>query len=46
LQSEQQQSATGYKVLPRSYWAGASWRWRLKVEHDMTGVASSGPDSQ
>src|SRR6266481_8991330 len=45
LQSEQQQSATGYKVLPRSYWAGASWRWRLKVEHDMTGVASSGPDS-
>src|SRR5882672_6144901 len=46
LQSEQQQSATGYKVLPRSYWAGASWRWRLKVEHDITGVASSGPDSQ
>src|SRR5258707_3859940 len=45
-QPEQQQSATGYKVLPRSYWAGASWRWRLKVEHDMTGVASSGPDSQ
>jgi hypothetical protein len=44
-QPEQQQSATGYKVLPRSYWAGASWRWRLKVEHDMTGVASSGPDS-
>jgi L,D-transpeptidase catalytic domain len=43
---EQQQSATGYKVLPRSYWAGASWRWRLKAEHDMTGVASSGPDSQ
>src|SRR5260370_1230096 len=35
-QPEQQQSATGYKVLPRSYWAGASWRWRLKVEHDMT----------
>jgi hypothetical protein len=45
-QPEQQQSATGYKVLPRSYWAGASWRWRLKAEHDMTGVASSGPDSQ
>ena len=45
-QPEQQQSATGYKVLPRSYWAGASWRWRLKVEHDMTGVASSGSDSQ
>jgi hypothetical protein len=44
-QPEQQQSATGYKVLPKSYWAGASWRWRLKVEHDMTGVASSGPDS-
>jgi hypothetical protein len=45
-QPEQQQSATGYKVLPRSYWAGASWRWRLKAEHDITGVASSGPDSQ
>src|SRR5216684_5145907 len=38
-QPEQQQSATGYKVLPRSYWAGASWRWRLKAEHDITGVA-------
>ena len=45
-QPEQPPSATGYKVLPRSYWAGASWRWRLKAEHDMTGVASSGPDSQ
>src|SRR5258708_4751972 len=45
-QPEQQQSATGYKVLPRSYWAGASWRWRLKVEHDMTVVASSRPDPQ
>jgi L,D-transpeptidase catalytic domain len=45
-QPEQPPSATGYKVLPRSYWAGASWRWRLKVEHDMTGAASSGADSQ
>ena len=45
-QPEQQQSATGYKVLPRSYWAGASWRWRLKAEHEISGVASSGPDSQ
>src|SRR6266436_2419416 len=45
-QPEQPPSATGYKVLPRSYWAGASWRWRLKAEHGMTGVASSGPDSQ
>jgi L,D-transpeptidase catalytic domain len=24
----------GYKVLPRSYWAGASWRWRMKRDED------------
>lgn len=32
--SEQQQSNMGYKVLPRSYWAGASWRWRIKRDDD------------
>jgi len=42
---EQQQSSTGYKVLPRSYWAGAAWRWRLKAEHDITGAQSAAPDS-
>jgi len=39
---EQQQPSSGYKVLPRSYWAGASWRWRLKVEHE---IPSPTPDS-
>jgi L,D-transpeptidase catalytic domain len=43
---EQQQPSTGYKVLPRSYWAGAAWRWRLKAEHEITGVQSPAPDSQ
>src|SRR5262249_16186813 len=43
---EQQQPTLGYKVLPRSYWAGAAWRWRLKAEHDITGVPSPTPDSQ
>src|SRR5262249_42324687 len=28
--AEQQPPSSTYKVLPRSYWAGASWRWRLK----------------
>ncbi len=42
---EQQQPSSAYKVLPRSYWAGASWRWRLKAEHEITGVPSSTPDS-
>jgi hypothetical protein len=32
--SNQSQSATGYKVLPKSYWAGASWRWRFKSEQE------------
>ena len=40
--TEQQQPSSGYKVLPRSYWAGASWRWRLKVEHE---IPSPTPDS-
>jgi hypothetical protein len=26
-QSEEQQLQQGYKVLPKSYWTGASWRW-------------------
>jgi L,D-transpeptidase catalytic domain len=38
---EPQQSGLRYKVLPSSYWAGASWRWRLKAEHEI-----SAPDSQ
>ena len=42
---EQQQPSTAYKVLPRSYWAGASWRWRLKAEHEITTVPSPAPDS-
>jgi hypothetical protein len=40
---EQQPSSTGYKVLPRSYWAGAAWRWRLKAEHE---IGAPTPDSQ
>ncbi len=32
--SEPQQSNMGYKVLPRSYWTGASWRWRIKREEE------------
>jgi hypothetical protein len=24
----------GYKVLPKSYWSGASWRWRAKRDDD------------
>lgn len=31
---EQPQSNSGYKVLPRSYWTGASWRWRSNGEQD------------
>jgi hypothetical protein len=27
---ERPQPEVGYRVLPRSYWAGASWRWRTK----------------
>jgi hypothetical protein len=41
---EQEQPSLGYKVLPRSYWAGASWRWRLKAEHEIS-VPSLTPDS-
>jgi hypothetical protein len=32
--SKQQQASYGYKVLPRSYWSGASWRWRSKSDQD------------
>jgi hypothetical protein len=28
------QPGIGYRVLPQSYWAGASWRWRTKREDD------------
>ena len=33
--SEQQQPSLGYKILPKSYWAGASWRWRLKSDQEI-----------
>lgn len=33
-QERRQQPDLGYKILPRSYWAGASWRWRLKRDDD------------
>jgi L,D-transpeptidase-like protein len=29
---ESPQSSFGYKVLPKSYWTGASWRWRANGE--------------
>jgi len=44
--AEQQQPSSAYKVLPRSYWAGAAWRWRLKAEHGPLGDSSAAPDSQ
>lgn len=28
------QAGFGYKVLPKSYWSGASWRWRANGEPD------------
>jgi hypothetical protein len=31
---ERPQPDVGYRVLPRSYWAGASWRWRIKRDED------------
>jgi L,D-transpeptidase catalytic domain len=39
---EQQESNGwyGYKVLPKSYWAGASWRWRMKRDDDAAPPAS------
>jgi hypothetical protein len=33
-QQERPQPQIGYRVLPRSYWAGASWRWRIKRDED------------
>lgn len=38
---EQPQPSSGYRVLPKSYWAGASWRWRLKPEQEITGAPNS-----
>jgi hypothetical protein len=43
--SEPQQPDSRYRVLPKSYWAGASWRWRLKVEHEIS-APSPTPDSR
>jgi hypothetical protein len=31
---ERPQPDIGYRVLPPSYWAGASWRWRMKRDED------------
>jgi hypothetical protein len=31
---EATQSTAGYRVLPKSYWSGASWRWRWNGEPD------------
>jgi hypothetical protein len=31
---EPQQPSNGYKILPKSYWAGASWRWRSKSDQE------------
>jgi hypothetical protein len=28
------QPGTGYKVLPKSYWSGAAWRWRQRSDQD------------
>jgi L,D-transpeptidase catalytic domain len=42
---EQQQPSSGYKVLPKSYWSGASWRWRLKPEQEISSVPSPPPNS-
>jgi hypothetical protein len=29
---EPAQTSTGYTILPKSYWSGAGWRWRSKLE--------------
>jgi hypothetical protein len=30
--ADQAQPHAGYRLLPRSYWSGAAWRWRLGLE--------------
>jgi L,D-transpeptidase catalytic domain len=32
---EQPQPSYGYTILPKSYWTGASWRWRSKPDQEM-----------
>jgi hypothetical protein len=34
IEPERTQPEAGYRVLPPSYWAGASWRWRMKRDDD------------
>jgi hypothetical protein len=34
VEPERSPPEVGYRVLPPSYWAGASWRWRLKRDDD------------
>jgi L,D-transpeptidase catalytic domain len=43
--SESAHSGLRYRVLPQSYWTGASWRWRLKAEHEIS-TRSLTPDAQ
>jgi hypothetical protein len=31
---EQSKPSNGYTILPKSYWTGASWRWRLNPEQE------------
>jgi hypothetical protein len=31
---EQPKQGNGYTILPKSYWTGASWRWRLNPEQE------------
>ena len=31
---EQPKQGNGYTVLPKSYWTGASWRWRLNPQQE------------
>jgi hypothetical protein len=33
--SRSEPTGPGYKVLPKSYWTGASWRWRSNGEPDV-----------
>jgi hypothetical protein len=32
---EQPQPSYGYTILPKSYWTGASWRWRSRPDQEM-----------
>ena len=34
LPPEQPQPSLGYTILPKSYWSGASWRWRANFDQE------------